>query len=66
MGDDAQINAYLDLQGLIELLGTVSAFSDEGVPPEVQANLEPLESLIVWGDVSDPDEPELGLFLGIR
>jgi len=66
VGDDAQINAYLDLQGLIELLGTVSAFSDEGVPPEVQANLEPLESLIVWGDVSDPDEPELGLFLGIR
>jgi len=66
VGDDAQVYAYLDLEGLIELLDVVSGFSEEGVPPEVQANLEPLESLVVWGDVSDPNEPEFGLFLQIR
>lgn len=66
VGDDAEVYAYLDLHGLVDLLGTVTAFSGEDVPPEVQANLEPLESLVVWGDVSDPDEPELGLFLEIR
>lgn len=66
VGDGAQVFTYLDLQALVDLLDTVSALSDEGVPPEVQANLEPLESLIVWGDVSDPNAPELGLFLQIR
>ncbi len=66
VGDDAQIYAYLDLNGLVELIGTISALSDEEVPAEVQENLEPLESLIAWGDVSDPDEPSLGLFLEIR
>ena len=66
IGDDAQIYAYLDLNGVVELIGTVSAFSDEDLPPEVEENLEPLESLVAWGDVSDPDAPELGLFLGIR
>jgi hypothetical protein len=65
-GDDAQIYAYLDLDGLVDLLDTVSAFSEDDVPPEVQANLEPLESFVAWGDVSDPDEPELGLVLEIR
>ena len=66
IGDDAQIYAYVDLDGVLDLLGTISALSDEDVPPDVQANLEPLESLIAWGDVSDPDEPQFGLFLGIR
>ncbi len=66
IGDDAQIYAYVDLQGVLDLIGTISALSDEDVPPEVQANLEPLESLIGWGDVSDPDEPQFGFFLGIR
>lgn len=65
VGDDAQVYAYLDLRALVDLIDTVSAFSDEDLPPEVQANLEPLESLIVWGDVSDTDAPELGLFLEI-
>ncbi len=65
VGDDAQIYAYLDLNGLVDLIGTISALSDEDVPPEVQANLEPLESLIAWGDVSDADAPEVGLFLEI-
>lgn len=66
IGDDAQVYAYLDLNGLVDLIGTISALSDEEVPPDVQANLEPLESLIAWGDVSDADEPEFGLFLAIR
>ena len=66
IGDDAQVYAYLDLQGLVDLIGTVSALSDEEVPPEVRENLEPLESFVAWGDVSDPDAPELGLFLEIR
>ena len=66
IGDDAQIYAYLDLNGVVDLIGTVSALSDEEVPPEVRENLEPLESLIAWADVSDEDAPELGLFLGIR
>lgn len=64
--DDAQVYAYLDLQGLVQLIGTVSGFADEGVPPEVSANLEPLRSFVAWGDVSDPDEPELGFFLEIE
>lgn len=66
VGDDAQVYAYLDLGGLVELLGSVSALSDEELPAEVKANLEPLESFVAWGDVSDPDEPEFGLFLEIR
>ncbi len=66
VGGDAEVYAYLDLHGLVDLLGTVSAFSDEGLPAEAQANLEPLESFVAWGDVSDPDEPEVGLFLEIR
>ncbi len=66
VGDDAQVNAYLDLNGLVDLIGTISAFSEEDVPAEVQANLEPLESLLAWSDVSDPDEPEFGLFLEIE
>ena len=66
VGDDAQVYAYLDLNGLLDLYRTVSAFSDEELPPEVEANLEPLESLVAWGDVSDRDEPELGVFLAIR
>ncbi len=65
-GDEAQVYAYLDLQGLVQLVGTVAGLSDEGVPPEVQANLEPLRSFVAWGDVSDPDAPELGFFLEIE
>jgi hypothetical protein len=66
VGDDAQVYAYVDLNGVVDLIGTISALSDEEVPPEVQENLEPLESFVAWGDVSDPDAPELGVFLGIR
>ena len=66
IGDDAQVNAYLDLNGLVDLIGTVSAFSDEDVPAEVRENLEPLESLLAWSDVSDSDAPEFGIFLEIR
>lgn len=66
IGDEEAVFAYVDLDRVLELVGTVAAFSDEEIPAEVQANLEPLESLLAWGDVSDPNEPELGLFLALR
>ncbi len=65
-GDDAQVFGYVDLEQVLALLTMVAAFADEEIPAEVRANLEPLESVLAWGDTSDPSEPEFGLFVALR
>ncbi len=57
---------YLDLQELIELAEVLAGLSNQSVPADVLENLEPLESLLVWGDLSDPNDVEAGAFLAIR
>ena len=66
IGDDAEVYAYVDLDRVVELLTAVAAFSEESVPDEVRANLEPLDTVVAWGDLGDPNEPEAGVFLAIR
>ena len=64
--DRGDVLAYVDLNALMELVRTASGFADEDIPPEVEANLEPLESFVAWGDISDPSEAEFSFFLEIR
>jgi hypothetical protein len=66
VGDDAEVFAYADIDRLVELVTTLAAFGDSDLPAEVEANLEPLESVVAWGDLTDPNEPEAGVFLAIR
>jgi len=64
--DDADVFAYFDLNRVVELVDTLAALGSERLTDEQRASLEPLESFLVWGDTSDPNEPELGVFLEIR
>ncbi len=65
IGDDAQIYAYVDLQGVLDLIGTIAALSDEDCRPRSR-RISSRSRAFGWGDVSDPDEPQFGFFLGIR
>jgi hypothetical protein len=51
MPDETTGFAYVDLAATIQtVLGFVGAMSgEEGIPPEVSANLEPLKDLVVYG-----------------
>ena len=66
IGDDAEVFAYADIDRVVELLTALAAFGESDLPAEVEANLEPLESVVAWGDLTDPNEPEAGVFLAIR
>ena len=63
---DADVYAYFDLRRLIDLADDVAGFAEEDIPADVRANLEPLRSFVAFGDVSNPDEVEVGAFLEIR
>jgi hypothetical protein len=65
VGEGDEVFVYLDVPELIQLAEALAGLSGETVPPEVAENLEPLESLLVWGDRSDPDDVELGAFLAV-
>ena len=64
--DGGDVYAYFDLRRLTELAERLAGLAQQDVPPEVRGNLEPLESFLAWGDVSDPDDVEFGAFLAIR
>ena len=66
VGEGDEVFVYLDLQELIELAEVLAGFSNQSVPADVLENLDPLETLLVWGDLSDPNDVEAGAFLAIR
>jgi hypothetical protein len=62
---DNDVYAYFDLRRLVALAEDVAGLAEEGLPPEVRANLEPLRSFVAFGDTSDPNNVEVGAFLEI-
>jgi hypothetical protein len=62
---DAEVYAYFDLRRLVDLGEDIAGFADEDLPAEVRANLEPLKSFVSFGDISDPNDIEVGAFLEI-
>jgi Protein of unknown function (DUF3352) len=62
---DAEVYAYFDLRRLVDLGGDVAGFAGTDLPPDVRANLEPLRSFVAFGDLSDPNDVEVGAFLEI-
>ena len=66
VGEGDEVFVYLDLEELIPLAELLAGLSNQSVPPDVLENLEPLGTLLVWGDLSDPNDVEAGAFLAIR
>lgn len=66
VGEDDEVFAYLDLQELVRLAEGLAGLGGEAIPPDVSANLAPLDSFIAWGDLDSPDEVEVGAFVAIR
>ena len=62
---DADVYTYFDLQRLVDLADDVAGFAEEDLPADVRANLDPLRSFVAFGDVSDPNDVEVGAFLEI-
>ena len=65
MGENDEVFAYLDLRRIVDLADDVAGFAEQDLPAEVRENLEPLESFLLWGDASDPNDVEIGAFLEI-
>ena len=65
VGEEDEVFAYLDLRRIVDLADDISGFAETGIPAEARQNLEPLESFVLWGDASDPNDVEGGAFLGI-
>ena len=65
MGDGDEVFAYLDLRRIVDLADDIAGFAEQDLPREVRENLEPLESFLLWGDASDPNDVEVGAFLEI-
>ena len=59
MGDTTIGFFFVDLKDSIPLLESLAALADEQIPPEVSANLAPLESFFFYGD---QEEGEVGRF----
>ena len=66
VGEGDDVFVYFDLQELVQIGRTVAGLAEEDLPREVEENLEPLGSFLAWGDVTDPNDVELGAFLTIR
>ena len=62
---DEEVFAYLDLRRIVDLADDIAGFAEQDLPREVQENLEPLESFLLWGDASDSNDVEIGAFLQI-
>ena len=61
MGDTTNGLLYVDLKDSVPLIESLAALGDEQIPPEVSANLAPLESFFFYGE----QEGEVGRFGGI-
>jgi Protein of unknown function (DUF3352) len=66
VGEGDDVFAYLDLRELVQVVLTFAGFAGEEVPRDVEENLEPLDTFLLWGNLSTTDEVEIGAFLGIR
>jgi hypothetical protein len=64
LGDETAGFVYVDLKDAIPLLEGFAGLADEQVPPEVSANLAPLESFLSHAS-RDGEEIRFGGFLGI-
>jgi hypothetical protein len=64
LGDETAGFVYVDLKDAIPLLEGFAGLADEEIPPEVSANLAPLEAFLVQAS-QDGDEIRFGGFLGI-
>ena len=66
VGDEDEVFAYLDLRELVDISLALAGLAGEEVPRDVQENLEPLDTFLLWGDLSNPNDVEVGAFLTIR
>lgn len=64
LGDTTSGFFYLDLKDAIPLLQGFADLADQQLPPEVSANLEPLDSFLVQAS-QDGDTISFGGFLGV-
>lgn len=64
MPDETAGLLWLDLAKAVPMLLGFADASDEPVPPDVRANLEPLKSFLVWGD-ADGRTSSFSAFLAI-
>ena len=60
-----EVFAYFDLRRIVDLADDIAGLAEEDLPREARENLEPLESFVLWGDASDPNDVEVGAFLEI-
>ncbi len=65
MGESDEVFAYFDLRRIVDLADDIAGFAEQDLPREARENLEPLESFLLWGDASDPNDVEVGAFLEI-
>jgi hypothetical protein len=49
LGDDAPAFLYVDLKDAIPLVESLVQLAGTSIPPEVDANLQPLKSLVIYG-----------------
>lgn len=64
MPDETAGLLWIDLAKAVPMILGFADASDEPVPPDVRANLEPLKSFLVWGD-ADGRTSSFSAFLGI-
>lgn len=65
LGDETSGFLYANLGELVPLIQGFAGLADEGLPPEVSENLEPLDSFVIHATV-DGDAVEFTAFLGVR
>jgi hypothetical protein len=64
MGDETYGFAYVDLEDAIPLIESFAALAEEQIPPEVSANLAPLETFL-FSTTADGDTARFSATLGI-
>jgi hypothetical protein len=63
--DETQGFGYLDLESVVPLWLGLGALSGEEIEPEAQAFIDPLQSLVFYGD-SDDETASFTVFLGVE
>jgi hypothetical protein len=65
LGDDAPAFLYVDLKDSIPLVESLVQLAGTSIPPEVDANLQPLKSFVVYGSATK-GKSEFTAFLELR
>ena len=63
--DETQGFGYVDLESIVPLFLAFQGVAEEEIEPEAQAYLEPLQSLVFYGD-QDDETASFTLFLGVE